>query len=793
MINQTATFLSGIDIDSLAALIGIIAGIAAVISLIIMWRHYKEEKVTPIEFPFDSTSVEELPKKLNIMFSELPYIERPKTKTNATNTCLGSLVIGKPYSGKTKEAIELIREIRGDLTILVPKGKGTISPFEVIPNEIKGDVILFLDDLPRYYVKPKEFQDSLEKAIEMLKKTCASVSMVATARSTELDKLYKYSSSSFWNNFENIELEEFERIQTEQLLEVLCGQLNMTIDADAKDLIAAENDRTPKNPVIFFNWLKNNKIEHISAEIAKEFKLSVSDSWNAIYNSLSEIEKEVFQALDVLRYGSVIAHKVFVVDLITKQESTFIPIRKGIEKAIETLIEKHLIEEQENIIRCDDAYLEGKGDFDTNIQTLVDILLKRSKSKEIKDSVLFSLAGLSDVLAEKTEFVEENVEITRKIIESNPDFAIAHNNLGSLLAYRGRKADAEAEYGEALRINPDYADAHNNLGSLLADMGRKEDAEAEYGEALRINPDYAGAHNNLGSLLADMGRKEDAEAEYRESLRINPDYADAHYNLGILLDDMGRKEDAEAEYRESLRINPDYADAHYNLGILLDDMGRKEDAEAEYRESLRINPNDADAHNNLGILLDDVGRKEDAEVEYRESLRINPNDADAHYNLGILLKDMGRKEDAEAEYRESLRINPDYADAHYNLGILLDDMGRKEDAEAEYRESLRINPDSAKAHYNLGNLLNKMGRKGDAEAEYREALRINPNFAEAHANLGILYSETGSNEEAKKELEIAKRLFDEQGREADVKKTEELFKRLSNNSKLGEKERQIML
>jgi Flp pilus assembly protein TadD len=105
---------------------------------------------------------------------------------------------------------------------------------------------------------------------------------------------------------------------------------------------------------------------------------------------------------------------------------------------------------------------------------------------------------------------------------------------------------------------------------------------------------------------------------------------------------------------------------------------------------------------------------------------------------------MGRKEDAEAEYRDALRINPDYADAHNNLGLLLDDMGRKEDAEAEYRDALRINPDDA----------------------------------EAHGNLGILYSETGSNEAAKKELEIAKRLFDEQGREADVKKAEELLKTL---------------
>jgi hypothetical protein len=41
-----------------------------------------------------------------------------------------------------------------------------------------------------------------------------------------------------------------------------------------------------------------------------------------------------------------------------------------------------------------------------------------------------------------------------------------------------------------------------------------------------------------------------------------------------------------------------------------------------------------------------------------------------------------------------------------------------------------------------------------------------------------LFSVTGKKEEAKKELESAKRLFKVQGREADVKKTEELLKSL---------------
>ena len=262
------------------------------------------------------------------------------------------------------------------------------------------------------------------------------------------------------------------------------------------------------------------------------------------------------------------------------------------------------------------------------------------------------------------------------------------------------------------------------------------------------------------------------------SLLIGLEDAKSLFYLGNAFYRDKKYENGEKSYKECLRINPDSAEAHNNLGALLKEMGKKEDAEAEFQDALRINPNDAVAHNNLGVLLGNKGRKEDAEAEFRDALRINPDYAGAHYNLALLLSDMGRKEDAEAEYREALRINPDFAEAHNNLGLLLGNMSRKEDAEAEFQDALRINPDYAGAHYNLGNLLKERGRKEDAEAEYRDALRINPDFAEARANLGILFLETGKKEEAKKEFEIAKRLFDEQGKEADVKKVEKLLKTL---------------
>jgi len=216
----------------------------------------------------------------------------------------------------------------------------------------------------------------------------------------------------------------------------------------------------------------------------------------------------------------------------------------------------------------------------------------------------------------------------------------------------------------------------------------------------------------------------------------------------------------------------------FMLALIYAYVGRLDGTEKEYREAIKINPNHAEAHNNLGVLFADLKRFEEAEKEYREAIKINPNLVEAHNNLGVLFADLKRYEEAEEEYREAIRINPDLAQAHNNLGILLSNLKRFEEAEKEYREAIRINPDVAGTHHNFGALLANLKRFEEAEKEYRDAVRINPDDAEAHGNLGVFYSETKRSEEARNELEVAKRLFEAQGREEDVKKTDELLSSL---------------
>ena len=70
---------------------------------------------------------------------------------------------------------------------------------------------------------------------------------------------------------------------------------------------------------------------------------------------------------------------------------------------------------------------------------------------------------------------------------------------------RGRLDEAQAQAEAVLRINPNYAEAHEFLGTLLVTRGQTQAAIDHYREAVRIRPDFARANLNLGSALADAG------------------------------------------------------------------------------------------------------------------------------------------------------------------------------------------------------------------------------------------------------------------------------------------------
>ena len=95
--------------------------------------------------------------------------------------------------------------------------------------------------------------------------------------------------------------------------------------------------------------------------------------------------------------------------------------------------------------------------------------------------------------------------------------------------------DSQTLWTHTLACTSQNTTAENNLGILLAERGRFDEAIVYYQKALEIEPNNVVAHDNLGIALVERGRIGEAMAHYRRALEIDPRYATAHNNLGVAL------------------------------------------------------------------------------------------------------------------------------------------------------------------------------------------------------------------------------------------------------------------
>jgi tetratricopeptide (TPR) repeat protein len=115
--------------------------------------------------------------------------------------------------------------------------------------------------------------------------------------------------------------------------------------------------------------------------------------------------------------------------------------------------------------------------------------------------------------------------------------------------------EAIEAYRRVVEIDPSYAAAWNNLGLLLHRMGQYDEAQASYAQALQQDENCCQAAYNLGSLHEDRGDVELAIRQYRLALELAPDYADAHFNLAAALSRAGRGADAVRHWQRYVELD----------------------------------------------------------------------------------------------------------------------------------------------------------------------------------------------------------------------------------------------
>jgi Flp pilus assembly protein TadD len=110
-------------------------------------------------------------------------------------------------------------------------------------------------------------------------------------------------------------------------------------------------------------------------------------------------------------------------------------------------------------------------------------------------------------------------------LDLNPNFALAHMILGSILGYGGRSDEGLAHTAVAMRLSPrDSIQAANlsTIGTCHFTAGRLSEAAEFQHRAVQLKPDFGTAWRSLASVSGLNGDLDLARAALAEALRLQP-------------------------------------------------------------------------------------------------------------------------------------------------------------------------------------------------------------------------------------------------------------------------------
>jgi len=295
---------------------------------------------------------------------------------------------------------------------------------------------------------------------------------------------------------------------------------------------------------------------------------------------------------------------------------------------------------------------------------------------------------------------------------------------------------ARESYDAALSLDPNYSMAHFNLGIFYEERGELERAEKAYKRAIELEPEFAMAHSNLADVYRAQGRIEDAVLHYKKALELDPELEDAVKGLG----QVPREVVERVEKEEALKR----CDELLRRGIEEERRGEYGRAEQLYHKALSVYPESPAAPLLLSLLpgssrerLEKTGLLflrvesrlscEALSMELREFLGeklggVELDDASLETFFDRLKEVMkGRKKLSLGDAAREVLFEEPKRELEKALELEL--KGEEQAAEEAYEKVVERAPYLVHNHLMYGLFLERAGREEEALSRYREACR----------------------------------------------------------------------
>lgn len=345
--------------------------------------------------------------------------------------------------------------------------------------------------------------------------------------------------------------------------------------------------------------------------------------------------------------------------------------------------------------------------------------------------------------------------------QSNQQDYSAHIHKAETYLQEKRPDLAIPELEAAVRANPESVDAQGNLGVLLFFQGKYADAIPHMRIAVAKQPTLGKLQGLLGIAeertqdLTDA--KQDLEAAFPliQDKKFKVQTGLELVGTDTKLNDLLAAAPIIGELQKLVPENPEVLYAAYRTYSEL---------EVQAMLSLTLTgPNSAQTYEMLAHEEIKRGDTNAAVANFRKAIAIDPKLPGVHFDLAELLKTSQNpevKKEAEQEYRADLAQDPTDARAERRLGEIDEGFGLAKQAYQEYVAAVKMQPDDPDANLDLAKMLIQMGQRDKALPLLEKVVREDPTIALAHLRLSQLYRRKGMVKESDRQVALYKRYTD---------------------------------
>ena len=322
------------------------------------------------------------------------------------------------------------------------------------------------------------------------------------------------------------------------------------------------------------------------------------------------------------------------------------------------------------------------------------------------------------------------LDILVPLARTQPNWAMAHLDLGVALGRDGRGQEAIDALRRAVVLKPDLPQAWRQLGDHLMAAGEQEAADAAYANHVRYSTRDPRLLDAAVALVEN--RIPEAEALLREHLRHAPTDVAAIRMFAEVAARLGRNEDALNLLARCLEMAPSFHAARQNYALVLHRNNQPEQALVEIERLLAAEPGHPGCRNLKAAVLCRIGDYEPAIRIYVDLLEHYPRNAKVWVSYGHALKTAGHGDRAIDAYRQSLQLEPSFGEVWWSLANLKTYRFSVDDLAAMQRQLARTDlseDDRLHLEFAVGKALEDAG---EYEPSFRHYARGN---AVRHAQL----------------------------------------------------------